>query len=354
MVLKDEGASRRHAQLRTASGVTTITDLGSTNGTRVNGDTIGSRQLHDGDKITIGTTVLEFRPGTGQERQETGRKPASLHGRLLAEGITPFALSALKYGLFALLVLFLWRSMRWAVRGLSMEQASSREDAPRESDSRREGGPRSRAGLSNVVIHADGDKPRTVPVESTSLVLGRAPECELPLDDTYVSQQHARIFAKDGHWYVEDLGSTNGTSVNDQRLAAPARVATGRSHLAGHDRRGAAPMRIEVGVATDIGRVREGNEDSYLVEPPLYAVADGMGGHKGGEVASHLALDTIEELFHRDEGTLAQQVKQANRAVFERSQEDSAVHRHGHHPDRRRCRKAASSGWPTSGTAAPT
>jgi hypothetical protein len=61
VVLKDEGASRRHAQLRTTSGVTTITDLGSTNGTRVNGDTIQSRQLTDGDKITIGTTVLEFR-----------------------------------------------------------------------------------------------------------------------------------------------------------------------------------------------------------------------------------------------------------------------------------------------------
>lgn len=63
VALKDEGASRRHAQLRTKDGVTTITDLGSTNGTRVNGDTIGSRQLADGDKITIGTTVLEFRPG---------------------------------------------------------------------------------------------------------------------------------------------------------------------------------------------------------------------------------------------------------------------------------------------------
>jgi len=64
VVLKDEGASRRHAQVRTKGGITTITDLGSTNGTRVNGDTIGSRQLHDGDKITIGSTVLEFRPGT--------------------------------------------------------------------------------------------------------------------------------------------------------------------------------------------------------------------------------------------------------------------------------------------------
>ena len=53
-------------------------------------------------------------------------------------------------------------------------------------------------------------------------------------------------------------------------------------------------MRLGVGVATDIGRVREKNEDSYLVEEPLFAVADGMGGHKGGDVASQLALETIE------------------------------------------------------------
>ncbi len=84
-------------------------------------------------------------------------------------------------------------------------------------------------------------------------------------------------------------------------------------------------MRIEVGVATDIGRVREGNEDSYLVDPPLYAVADGMGGHRGGEVASELALETIESLFREGATTLVEQVREANRAVFARSQADRAV-----------------------------
>ena len=84
-------------------------------------------------------------------------------------------------------------------------------------------------------------------------------------------------------------------------------------------------MRIEQGVATDIGRVRDGNEDSYLVDPPLFAVADGMGGHRGGEVASHLALETVEALAHDGKGTLADQVHEANRAVFARSQEDRAV-----------------------------
>ena len=86
-------------------------------------------------------------------------------------------------------------------------------------------------------------------------------------------------------------------------------------------------MKVDAGVATDLGKVREGNEDSYLVDPPLflYAVADGMGGHRGGEVASHLALETVESLGRAGAGTLADHVHEANRAVFERSQHDRRV-----------------------------
>jgi hypothetical protein len=61
VVLKDKGASRRHAQIRLKDDDATLTDLGSTNGTRLNGQTIQSRPLHDGDRITIGSTLLEFR-----------------------------------------------------------------------------------------------------------------------------------------------------------------------------------------------------------------------------------------------------------------------------------------------------
>ena len=84
-------------------------------------------------------------------------------------------------------------------------------------------------------------------------------------------------------------------------------------------------MNVVVGVATDIGRVRERNEDSYLVEPPLYAVADGMGGARGGDVASSLALDTIEGLSRGGKATLPEMIRSANRAVFERSISDRKV-----------------------------
>lgn len=84
-------------------------------------------------------------------------------------------------------------------------------------------------------------------------------------------------------------------------------------------------MRVEAGAATDIGKVRERNEDSFLADPPLFAVADGIGGHRGGEVASQLALEILEQMSTNGKETLAERVRQANRAVFERSQADRQV-----------------------------
>lgn len=65
VVVGDKGASRRHAQIRRKDDTYTVTDLGSTNGTRLNGQTIQTRELADGDRITIGATTLEFRQGSG-------------------------------------------------------------------------------------------------------------------------------------------------------------------------------------------------------------------------------------------------------------------------------------------------
>lgn len=63
VVIADKGASRRHAQIRTKDADATLTDLGSTNGTKLNGQQVQTRVLRDGDRITIGTTLIEFRRG---------------------------------------------------------------------------------------------------------------------------------------------------------------------------------------------------------------------------------------------------------------------------------------------------
>lgn len=83
-------------------------------------------------------------------------------------------------------------------------------------------------------------------------------------------------------------------------------------------------LRVQVGASTDVGRVREGNEDAYMVRDPLFAVADGMGGHQGGEVASNLALERLERAT--DGGSdLADVVREANRAVFEQAAQDPGL-----------------------------
>jgi protein phosphatase len=78
------------------------------------------------------------------------------------------------------------------------------------------------------------------------------------------------------------------------------------------------------GAATDIGKARKANEDSLLVEPPLFAVADGMGGHSAGDVASQTAVAVLKQEMAGD-GSLAAAVQEANKQVFERSEGDAAL-----------------------------
>jgi protein phosphatase len=78
-------------------------------------------------------------------------------------------------------------------------------------------------------------------------------------------------------------------------------------------------------VSSDTGRKRRRNEDSYVIAPPLFAVADGMGGAQAGEIASRLAAVALEET---DLGALSGEervtslIQEANRRVYERSNED--------------------------------
>jgi PPM family protein phosphatase len=88
-------------------------------------------------------------------------------------------------------------------------------------------------------------------------------------------------------------------------------------------------MRLSIGATTDVGQVREGNEDSYLVSEPLFVVADGMGGHIAGDVASSTAVDIIsnraDSASSEDPQTLADLVRSANTAILDKAEEDPAL-----------------------------
>jgi serine/threonine protein phosphatase PrpC len=79
-----------------------------------------------------------------------------------------------------------------------------------------------------------------------------------------------------------------------------------------------------VGVITDTGRRRRRNEDAYVCEPPLFAIADGMGGAQAGEVASRLAAAALKE-SRADAGgehRIYDLIQEANRRVYDRSSTD--------------------------------
>ena len=85
---------------------------------------------------------------------------------------------------------------------------------------------------------------------------------------------------------------------------------------------------VRTAVLTDTGRKRRHNEDAFVVEPPLFAVADGMGGAQAGELASSLAaaaLKDSQEPGEGGEGRVNELIQQANRRVYERQSQDAAA-----------------------------
>src|SRR6266487_1158905 len=91
-------------------------------------------------------------------------------------------------------------------------------------------------------------------------------------------------------------------------------------------------MRVRSASRTDIGLMRRRNEDALVIRDPLFAVADGMGGHRGGDVASALALEAFvstalgpngnaDDAGRRSEALVAG-VKEANHRVLERGEAD--------------------------------
>lgn len=78
-----------------------------------------------------------------------------------------------------------------------------------------------------LVVTAGALKGTSLDLTEQQITLGRANDATLVLNDDYASSRHARIFPQDGQWIVEDLGSTNGTYLDKQKVTRPTPVPVG-------------------------------------------------------------------------------------------------------------------------------
>jgi pSer/pThr/pTyr-binding forkhead associated (FHA) protein len=84
------------------------------------------------------------------------------------------------------------------------------------------------AALPRTLVVTEGSlKGTTIQLGQAPVLIGRAPECTLVLEDDYASGRHARLSLQQGTWMVEDLGSTNGTFLGRSRVQDPVPVAPG-------------------------------------------------------------------------------------------------------------------------------
>jgi pSer/pThr/pTyr-binding forkhead associated (FHA) protein len=129
-------------------------------------------------------------------------------------------LTILKFCFLALLYLFFVRVVRAVWTEVTVPPPAPVAAAPPQTKTRRDrggggGGARTVAHLR--VVEPAAQRGRTYDV-ADELTIGRAAGCQIPLDDSYASQLHARVFRRNGDLLVEDLGSTNGTFLNRKKV----------------------------------------------------------------------------------------------------------------------------------------
>jgi pSer/pThr/pTyr-binding forkhead associated (FHA) protein len=138
--------------------------------------------------------------------------------------MAPFTLLVLKVAFLVLLYFFVYRTVRAVASPLVSPRAQPAAPAATRAAPAATG--RSgKAPRTLMVIDEKGSKASHR--LDGAMQIGRGESCHIRLSDTYASTMHARIFSREGTWFVEDLGSTNGTYLNQRRVTAPAELRAG-------------------------------------------------------------------------------------------------------------------------------
>jgi pSer/pThr/pTyr-binding forkhead associated (FHA) protein len=139
-------------------------------------------------------------------------------------------LTILKFCFLALLYLFFIRVVRAVWTEVSPPKAvTTPAAAPAGRTTRRDravGGGGKRPAARLRIVEPAKLKGQTFDL-ADELTIGRAAGCQIPLDDSYASQLHARLFRRDSEILVEDLGSTNGTFLNRKKVDSPVPIRKG-------------------------------------------------------------------------------------------------------------------------------
>jgi pSer/pThr/pTyr-binding forkhead associated (FHA) protein len=138
-------------------------------------------------------------------------------------------LTILKFCLLGLIFLFLTRVLRAVWVEISAPNQPSSSPAPAVSpQGQTDRRPRRNVDITPVLTVVDPVEQRGQRyLMDAEMTIGRAPGCAVVVTDTFASQLHARVFERDGVWYVEDLGSRNGTWVNRTQVHGPTKLEPG-------------------------------------------------------------------------------------------------------------------------------
>jgi pSer/pThr/pTyr-binding forkhead associated (FHA) protein len=143
--------------------------------------------------------------------------------------VSELTLTIIKLGFLAVLWLFVLSTVSVIrsdlfgsrVSGTNRNQRQPRPPKPSRPPKRRRGEP------SVAVVVQGTSSGLQVPLGEAPLAIGRGSECEIQIEDEYVSTRHAVLRPQGTTWYVEDLGSTNGTFVGESRIHGPTAVGSG-------------------------------------------------------------------------------------------------------------------------------
>jgi len=139
--------------------------------------------------------------------------------------VPQLVLTVLKYTFLALLYLFLARAVRVIyldLMGPRVPRPQKQQRAPSAEPARKK-----RSNPRMLVVSEPDREDRTYPLEGEPVTIGRGESCRVVLGDTYASAFHARVYPQDGGWYVEDMGSTNGTYLNRMKVTEPVPINLG-------------------------------------------------------------------------------------------------------------------------------